>query len=88
MLRNQRVCQWPVADLRKMVLSAAYGGALQWRKISVLVDLKQISGFKKVKSKKKKKKVLCPTTYYAAALGPFTYLLAQLLLFFFVGAPD
>ena len=31
------------ADLRKGVLSAAGGGALQWHNISILVDPKQIS---------------------------------------------
>ena len=41
-----------VADLRKRALSAVCGGALQWRKISILVDPPKIS----VVSKKKKKK--------------------------------
>ena len=34
-------------DLRKRALSAAYGGALQWRKFSILVDPKEEEVVKK-----------------------------------------
>ena len=45
------------ADLRKRALSAAYGGSLQWRKFSILVDPKQIS----VVSKGEKHLLPCAT---------------------------
>ena len=69
------------ADLRKRALSAAYGGGLQWRKISILVNPKQFRWFlKSEKQKKKEKKKVM-------SLGPFDllYLLAQLLLLFVEG---
>ena len=56
-----------VADLRKRALSVVCGGALQWRKISILVDPPKIS----VVSKKKEEKVPCPAFY--TPLGPFGY---------------
>ena len=48
---------WAEADLRKRALSAAYDGALQWRKFSILVDPKQIS----VVSKGEKHLLPCAT---------------------------
>ena len=74
------------ADLRERALSAAFGGALQWRKFSIFIDPKQIV-------------VLSPTTGCATGpferfsalppdvpLGPLTYTLAQhfLLLLYFL----
>ena len=45
----------PEADLRKRALSAAYGGALEWRKFSILVDPQQISVVSKGEKQKNKK---------------------------------
>ena len=50
------VLLWPEEDLRIRALSTADGGALQWHKISILVDPKQISLVSKSEKQKKNKK--------------------------------
>ena len=50
-------------------MSAAYGGALQRRKISILVDPKQISVDSKCDKEKENKGVLCSAACYAIVVS-------------------